>query len=424
MRPIVIVLFIFTVALSACKKDVPELKGKIATAGFTFEIIRSPGGDTLPFTNRVSFTNTSTDAFSYLWNFGDANTSVLANPVHSYLAGTTFTVLLTSVGPKGTNTTSQVVSFDSPCEYDPFVLLTGCSNRKWSVSPVADAITILAGNGIDVESTGPGAPCMIDDEYTFNIGGGLNYDSKGQTFVFDGPTPSCQAGRSNSKSYVMIRGGNGVNPKLVFSTANLDGQPFLGTTNKVVNDSYEILSLSEDDMLVQGELENGKKLRIKMSNASVSTNSIRFFLSGGSRKAWKLDPAPGANAIVAGTEANPTEYYGGGPLTPCQINDWYTFTNTDSMYVNFNGDALIYGGPGDYNCGDFGNVAGSYVLGPVQGTGAGSAQIVLADSDQFIGVMDRVQNRYRILEVTNTRLVIRVGDGTSTVQTLKFVNKD
>ncbi len=425
MRPILIVIFCSLLALAACKRDVPELEGKAATAAFTFQIIRSPGGDTLPFSNKVSFTNTSTDAFSYLWEFGDANTSVLANPVHSYLSGSSFTVKLTSVGPRGTNTTSQVVSFDSPCEYDPFVLLSGCSNKKWALSPVADAIAILAGNGIDVESTAAGATCMVDDEYTFNIGGGLNYDSKGQTFFSEGTPPACIAGRANAKTYVMLRGGSGVNPRLVLSSNDLDSHPFIGPTTKVVDNTYEVLAITEDDMTLQGTLANGKKLRIKMANASVSTNSIRFFISGGSRKTWKLDPTAGANPITAGTEGNPTEYFGGGPLADCQIDDWYTFTATDSVYVNFNGNALIYGGPGDYNCGDYGNFAGAYALGPVQGTGTGSAQMVLANgADHFIGVMDRVQNVYRILEVTSNRLVIRVGNGTGTVQTLKFVNKD
>jgi hypothetical protein len=109
-------------------------------------------------------------------------------------------------------------------------------------------------------------------------------------------------------------------------------------------------------------------------------------------------------------------------LAPCQINDFYTFTNTDSVYASFGGDALIYGGPGDYNCGEYGNFAGKYTMGPVQGSGAGNAQFVLDNgASQFVAVMDRVENVYRILEVTNTKLVIRVGSGSGTVQTLKFI---
>jgi len=46
----------------------------------------------------VSFTNTSTAATSYSWNFGDGNSSTLANPTHTYAATGTYTVILTING--------------------------------------------------------------------------------------------------------------------------------------------------------------------------------------------------------------------------------------------------------------------------------------------------------------------------------------
>ncbi len=51
----------------------------------------------------VSFTDTSITAFgsSYLWNFGDGGTSVLQNPVHTYLVSGIFTVKLIVTTPAG-----------------------------------------------------------------------------------------------------------------------------------------------------------------------------------------------------------------------------------------------------------------------------------------------------------------------------------
>jgi len=44
----------------------------------------------------VTFANTSTNAQSYLWDFGDGNTSTLSNPVHTYAAPGNYTVTLTA----------------------------------------------------------------------------------------------------------------------------------------------------------------------------------------------------------------------------------------------------------------------------------------------------------------------------------------
>ena len=44
----------------------------------------------------VAFTNTSTDATSFNWNFGDGNSSLLENPTHTYLSTGTFDVTFTA----------------------------------------------------------------------------------------------------------------------------------------------------------------------------------------------------------------------------------------------------------------------------------------------------------------------------------------
>jgi len=159
----------------------------------------------------------------------------------------------------------------------------------------------------------------------------------------------------------------------------------------------------------------------------------KLFLTNGSRKTWILDPAADAKPVVAGTESNPTQYFAGGPLAPCQTNDEYTFTFTDSMYSNFNADALVYGGPGDYNCSPYQVQGGTtFTFSPIAGSAIGLAQITLSNARVgvnvsagkfFIGVMDNVENLYRILEISESNMVLRVGDGSSTVQTLKFVKK-
>ena len=51
--------------------------------------------------NPVNFTNNSANATSYLWNFGDGNTSTDPNPSHIFNQVGTFTVSLTAIGADG-----------------------------------------------------------------------------------------------------------------------------------------------------------------------------------------------------------------------------------------------------------------------------------------------------------------------------------
>ena len=43
----------------------------------------------------ITFTNTSTDAVSYSWNFGDGTNSISENPIHTYAQSGTYIVSLT-----------------------------------------------------------------------------------------------------------------------------------------------------------------------------------------------------------------------------------------------------------------------------------------------------------------------------------------
>ncbi|MCY7351527.1 MAG: PKD domain-containing protein [Cytophagaceae bacterium] len=70
------------------------------------------GGDcTAPC--EVSFTNKSSNATNYQWNFGDNTTSTEASPRRTYAQGGTFTVTLTANGAGGTNVKTQSVTIKS-----------------------------------------------------------------------------------------------------------------------------------------------------------------------------------------------------------------------------------------------------------------------------------------------------------------------
>ena len=62
----------------------------------------------------ANFTNTSTNATSYLWNFGDGFTSSAVNPAHTYATGGTYAVTLTATGPCGSDIQVNNVVIQGP----------------------------------------------------------------------------------------------------------------------------------------------------------------------------------------------------------------------------------------------------------------------------------------------------------------------
>ena len=97
-----------------CKDSVSQtvtIKAKPATS---FNANKTSGCQ-LPFT--VSFESAGNDVQSYLWNFGDGNTSVSANPVHTYTKTGNFTVRLITSNANGctdTLTKTQYIKIQEP----------------------------------------------------------------------------------------------------------------------------------------------------------------------------------------------------------------------------------------------------------------------------------------------------------------------
>lgn len=91
--------------------------------------------------NQVVFTNTSQNADTYLWNFGDGTTSALHSPTHSYAANGTYTVSLTTSNCdlQGLHTSimDTLISF---CNHSPVIsldtlmLCPGESDTLWTQS--------------------------------------------------------------------------------------------------------------------------------------------------------------------------------------------------------------------------------------------------------------------------------------------------
>jgi uncharacterized repeat protein (TIGR01451 family) len=88
----------------------------------------------------VTFTDESTGVIdTYLWDFGDGNTSADQNPVHTFTASGTYIVELTVTGPGGTDTATLTISVTAPAT-DTAQPTDAPPRIVPSVTPVVDII--------------------------------------------------------------------------------------------------------------------------------------------------------------------------------------------------------------------------------------------------------------------------------------------
>ena len=402
-------LSLFTAAWFGCKKTDPVISGSASTAGFTSAITSVP--DTLPFLQKVTFTNSSAGAFIYKWNFGDGTDQVPdKNPVHIYTKGGTYSVNLTSVGSAGSNQLSKTITVSDACSNIAFSKLTSCGKQTWTWSSASDAIKVLSSDGSQVYFAGPAAGCQIDDKFSFSADGTFNYDANGQTFSVQAGY-SCQPAIVNATSF-KLAAKTGTVPKIILGKVVGGGKPFIGTTDIVKDNAYQITSITDDAMTLRGTLGDGSLIEFKFVLPS-DLNNVKLFLTGGATRSWKLDNNKVPGPITVGpNDSSPTAYYAGGPLASCQVDDVYTFGQNNSIVYNAGPETFVAGGGG---CQAPRSYTTNYTFTNVP-AGAGIGQINLSGAQYFIGVTDRPsENVYRILEISDTKMVLRAGNGTSGV---------
>jgi PKD repeat protein len=157
--------------------DEPPIPSPSPVAGFSFV----QDGTT------VTFTNTSTLADSYSWDFGDGGTSTEANPVHTYASDGAYTVVLTAVNANGQSTSQATITISSTVLSEAIL-----TNGAWKIKAAEHAVYVGGGMGLDNWWTAPwanfdgstaGTPddwsCMLDDEFIFSAGGGYEYKTNG-----------------------------------------------------------------------------------------------------------------------------------------------------------------------------------------------------------------------------------------------------
>ena len=145
----------------------------------------TPSPDTACLPGTITFTNNSSNATSYQWNFGDGNTDTVANPNHTYTTVGTDTVTLIAVSNGACATGSDTIKITITIVTPPLVNLgndtTLCNGQNLTLDAGNPGATYLWSTGeitqtINVTSTG-------NYWVNVNVGACADTDSIMVTFV-------------------------------------------------------------------------------------------------------------------------------------------------------------------------------------------------------------------------------------------------
>lgn len=135
---------------------------------------------------KVDFTNTSKNADSYSWDFGDGNTSGADNPSHTYAAPGIYKVKLTANNTVGSGTAEQEFTLTAGSATEADII-----GGAWKVRAEANSIFVgpaLGSNAwwgvplnfLDGSATGTDDwSCITNDEFIFSAGGVYQYKTNG-----------------------------------------------------------------------------------------------------------------------------------------------------------------------------------------------------------------------------------------------------
>ena len=131
----------------------------------------------------VAFTNYSTNATSYSWNFGDgSDASVEENPTHTYAEANDYVVVLTASNSEGVSVTyQQSITITDPNSASR--LLTGEVSKTWKLfrEGVAMSLGTVDAPGAHwpgFENDGS-RPCLYYHTFTFHANGDYVFDDQG-----------------------------------------------------------------------------------------------------------------------------------------------------------------------------------------------------------------------------------------------------
>jgi PKD repeat protein len=231
----------------------------------------------------ATFTNTSTDATSYSWDFGDGNISADENPVHTYAYKGQYNVTLTATSSEGSNVFSREIFVGavstpiSEFNFD-FSLPTPLRNER--------LLDYSEANGV-ATATGVNDDWWSQIKYLHNAGIDLSGEDRGISVEVKGP-------RTSQLTIKIESGGTEHSVTADYTTPNswqtllFDFSSFSSTNNTKIALFFDIqtnfdntvdpnLNIFQLDNYVFGEFASLGVNDLKMNEATVYPNPTTNF---------------------------------------------------------------------------------------------------------------------------------------------------
>jgi len=135
------------------------------SVGFSFE---QSSTNYLEYT----FTNSSTGATSYEWDFGDGNTSTEESPTHVYATHNIYTVTLTAMEGSLSSTLSQTIDIQAPVTADFTYMVDPSDYRTYTFTDASEGAVMLLwefGDGYQFTGMDPSHTYADDGIYTVSL---------------------------------------------------------------------------------------------------------------------------------------------------------------------------------------------------------------------------------------------------------------
>lgn len=188
---------------------------------------------------KITFTNTSTGATSYSWDFADGGTSAEANPTHTYAAAGVYKVKMTATNSAGSSVSEKEFTLTSGTMTEADLV-----GGAWKVRVAANSIFVGPGlgdpswyqvplAGLDGSSTGTNDwSCITNDEFIFTAGGKYEYKTNGdaRNDGYFGTPQGCWSDAQVAASGNGAAFGSGVH-SFVFTPAVGTSRPIITLTN-------------------------------------------------------------------------------------------------------------------------------------------------------------------------------------------------